>query len=74
MNYTDNDVEESMMNSFNPARPLPEVDLIFSGSTGGVFPRTAAIPIKDARETLIEWIGTWRSYLYPVAPLRFVLV
>src|SRR5262249_42702573 len=30
LNYTDNDDEEPMMNSFNPAHPLPDVDLIFS--------------------------------------------
>lgn len=70
LNYMDNDAEESIMNSFNPAHPLPEIDLIFSGSTGGVFPRTAAIPIQDARAALIEWIETrrrptcvqWRPY------------
>ena len=60
LNYMDNDAEESIMNSFNPTHPVPEVDLIFSGSTGSVFPRTAAIPIKDAREALLEWIETWR--------------
>ena len=60
LNYMDNDAEESIMNSFNPAHPLPDVDLIFSGSTGSVFPRTAAIPIKYAREALLEWIETWR--------------
>jgi hypothetical protein len=60
LNHTDNDAEESIMNSFNPARPLPEVDLIFSGSTGDVFPRTAAIPITDARAALVEWLETWR--------------
>jgi hypothetical protein len=59
LNYMDNDAEESIMNSFNPAHPLPEVDLIFSGTTGDVFPRTAAIPIQDARDALLEWIETW---------------
>jgi hypothetical protein len=33
LNYTDHDAEQTIMNSFNSARPLPEVDLIFSGTT-----------------------------------------
>lgn len=58
-------------NSFNPKRPLPEVDLIFNGTTGAVFPRAAAIPISAARAALIEWLETrkrptasihWRPY------------
>ncbi|MBV9314065.1 MAG: hypothetical protein JO100_10065 [Pseudonocardia sp.] len=57
-------------NSFTSRRPLPDVDLIFNGTTGAVFPRTAAIPIADARKALVEWLGTrerptcieWRPY------------
>jgi hypothetical protein len=41
-------------NSFNPKRPLPDVSLIFNGSTGSIFPRTAAIPIVHARNALLE--------------------
>jgi hypothetical protein len=72
LNYMDND--DPLMpiaNSFNPRRPLPEIDLIFNGTTGAVFPRTAAIPVAVAREALIEWLKTrrrptsaiqWRPY------------
>jgi hypothetical protein len=64
------DPQMSIANSYNPKRPLPEVDLIFNGETGTVFPRTAAIPIAKARDTLIEWLIThkrptcieWRPY------------
>lgn len=71
LNYTDHDDPEMpIANSFNPKRPLPDVDLIFNGTTGSVFPRTAAIPIAAAREALIEWLETrtrptcieWRPY------------
>jgi hypothetical protein len=71
LNYMDNDDPEMpIANSFNPKRPLPEVDLIFNGTTGSVFPRTAAIPIADARKALAEWLETrkrptcieWRPY------------
>jgi hypothetical protein len=70
-NYIDNsDTEMSIANSYNPKRPLPEVDLIFNGTTGSVFPRTAAISVTDAREALIDWLRTrkrptcieWRPY------------
>jgi hypothetical protein len=71
INYVDHD--DSAMpiaNSYNPKRPLPEVDLIFNGETGKIFPRTAAIPITDARNALREWLKTrkrptcieWRPY------------
>jgi hypothetical protein len=61
LNYTDNDDPHmSIANSYNPKRPLPEVYLIFNGTTGAVFPRTAAIPIADARRALIEWLETWK--------------
>jgi hypothetical protein len=71
LNYTDHDDPQmSIANSYNPNRPLPAVDLIFSGATRAVFPRTAVIPIADAREALIEWLETrkrptcieWRPY------------
>lgn len=61
LNYMDHDDPEmSIANSYNPRRPLPEVDLVFNGSTGAVFPRVSAIPIADARRALIEWLGTWK--------------
>ncbi|WP_442912734.1 Imm1 family immunity protein [Kutzneria sp. CA-103260] len=71
LNYMDHDdPDHPVVNSFNPIRPLPEVFLIFNGSTGAIFPRTAAIPISDARNALIEWLDTrsrptciqWRPY------------
>lgn len=46
--------------SDNQTSPPPEVDLIFNGAIGAVFPRTAAIPIKDARAALLEWLRTWK--------------
>lgn len=57
-------------NSFNPAQPPPNVNLIFSGSTGAVFPNHSAISIHDARLALWEWLRTrkrptciqWRAY------------
>jgi immunity protein Imm1 of predicted polymorphic toxin system len=59
LNYIDNDDPVmSIANSYNPQRPLPEVYLIFNGSTGAVFPRTAAIPIADARHALYEWLDS----------------
>ncbi|MFJ7215429.1 Imm1 family immunity protein [Amycolatopsis sp. NPDC098790] len=71
LNYTDHDdTNMPIANSFNPKRPLPEVDLIFNGTTGAVFPRTAAIPVLDARTAILEWLETrkrpsciqWRPY------------
>jgi hypothetical protein len=71
LNYMDHDDPHMpIANSFNPKRPLPDVDLIFNGTTGAVFPRTALIPIADARKALIEWLQTrkrptcieWRPY------------
>jgi hypothetical protein len=71
LNYMDHDDPRMpIANSYNPKRPLPDVDLIFNGTTGTVFPRTALIPIADARNALIEWLKTrkrptciqWRSY------------
>jgi hypothetical protein len=60
LNYMDHDDPYMpIANSYNPTRPLPDVDLIFNGTTGSVFPRTAAIPIADARKALIEWLQTW---------------
>lgn len=61
LNYMDNDDPNmSVGNSYNPRRPLPEIYLIFNGATGAVFPRTAAIPIADARRALREWLRTRR--------------
>jgi len=71
LNYMDHDDQQMpIANSFNPKRPLPEVDLIFNGTTGLVFPRAAVIPITNAREALVEWLETrnrptcieWRPY------------
>jgi hypothetical protein len=46
--------------SDNPTSPPPEVDLIFNGAIGAVFPRTAVIPVNDARAALLEWLRTWK--------------
>lgn len=71
LNYTDNnDPTMAIANSYNPARPLPGVYLLFNGDMGSVFPLTAAIPIDDARRALHEWLRTrqrptcieWRPY------------
>lgn len=71
LNYMDNDDPAMpIANSYNPRRPVPDVDLIFNGSTGAVFPRTALIPIRRARAALLEWLETrarptfveWRPY------------
>ena len=71
LNYMDHDDERMpIANSFNPKRPLPEVDLIFNGTMGSVFPRSAVISVTDARDALIEWLATrkrptcieWRPY------------
>jgi Immunity protein Imm1 len=71
LNYTDHDDPDmTIANSYNSKRPLPEVDLIFNGATGAVFPRTAVISIDEARAALREWLRTrkrpacieWRPY------------
>jgi len=71
LNYMDHDDPlMQIANSFNPKRPLPNAILIFNGTTGSVFPRTAVIPVADARNALIEWLETrkrptcieWRPY------------
>ena len=71
LNYTDHDDPDmTIANSYTSKRPLPEVDLIFNGATGAVFPRTAVIPINEARDALREWLRTrkrptcieWRPY------------
>ena len=59
INYMDND--DPLMpiaNSYNPSRPLPDVNLIFNGHTQAVFPPAAAIPIDSARAALVEWLKT----------------
>jgi hypothetical protein len=61
LNYIDHDDPHmSIANSYNPKRSLRDIDLVFNGETGSVFPRTAAIPIVDARNALTEWLETWR--------------
>lgn len=71
LNYMDHDDPDlPIANSFSLKRPVPAVDLIFNGTTGAVFPRTALIPTFDARSALIEWLQTrtrptcieWRPY------------
>lgn len=71
LNYMDHDDPEMVIaNSYSPARPLQQVDLLFNGETGAVFPRTAAIPVDDARAAMVEWVRTrkrptciqWRPY------------
>lgn len=71
LNYIDQDDRNMPAAcSYSPKRPLPDVHLIFNGATGSVFPRTAAIPIADARRALFEWLNTrlrptcidWRPY------------
>lgn len=59
LSYTDHDNPAmSIVNSYNPAANPPEVDLIFNGDTGSVFPRSAVIPIVDAQNALLEWLRT----------------
>lgn len=71
LNYTNNnDSTMSIVNSYNPKKPSPQVYLIFKGSVATVFPPTAAIPIPEARNALHEWLRTrqrptcieWRPY------------
>jgi hypothetical protein len=57
--YIDHDDPDMpVANTYNPQRPPPDINLIFNGETGAVFPRTAAIPISDARDALHEWLST----------------
>ncbi|HEX5405080.1 MAG TPA: Imm1 family immunity protein [Pseudonocardiaceae bacterium] len=71
LSYTDPaDPIMSIANSYNPVRPLPSVYLLFNGELGSVFPRTALIPVANARSALNEWLRTrkrptcieWRPY------------
>ncbi|MET7997900.1 Imm1 family immunity protein [Amycolatopsis sp. NPDC005232] len=71
LNYMDNDDPAMpIANSYNPRRPVHDLDLIFNGSTGAVFPRTALIPVSQTRAALLEWLETrtrptcveWRPY------------
>jgi Immunity protein Imm1 len=71
LNYIDHDDPQlTIANSFSPELPPPGVRLIFNGSTGSVFPASAAIPIRNARKALVEWLTTrkrptcieWRPY------------
>jgi immunity protein Imm1 of predicted polymorphic toxin system len=59
LSYTDHDDPNlSVVNSHNPMEDSPEVYLIFNGDTGDVFPRSAVIPITDARNALLELLQT----------------
>ncbi len=59
LSYTDHDnPTTSIVNSFNPDTNLPEVDLIFNGDMGSVFPQIAVITVADARAALLEWLRT----------------
>ncbi|WP_103338227.1 Imm1 family immunity protein [Amycolatopsis sp. CA-126428] len=59
LSYTDNsDPDMVIADSMNPNPVTPGVRLIFNGTTGAVFPVTAAIPIGDARRALFEWLDT----------------
>lgn len=59
LNYIDhNDPHMPIANSFNTHQPTPEVRLIFNGTTGSIFPPSAAIPIAHARTAMIEWLRT----------------
>src|SRR3954447_3661739 len=71
LNYIDHDDPHmTIANSFNPQQPPPDVRLIFNGTTGSVFPRSAAIPIAHARAAVAEWLRTrkrptciaWQSF------------
>lgn len=73
LNYTDNnDADMPVVNSYNPVTSLTSAFLILNGATSSVFPRQAAIPIRDARNALHEWLQTqrrpscieWRAYTY----------
>lgn len=61
LNYIDHDDSHmTIANSFNPEQPPPDVRLIFNGTTGSVFPPSAAIPIDLARAAVAEWLRTRR--------------
>ncbi|WP_352231593.1 Imm1 family immunity protein [Actinokineospora sp. NBRC 105648] len=77
LNYMDNDdAEMPVANSYNPRKSVPDVILIFNGSTGLTFPRSAIISITDARRALLEWLQTrkrptcieWRPYDFVLRP------
>lgn len=61
LNYTDNsDFDMPVACSYGSAAPLSSAFLILNGATGAVFPRRAAIPTRDARNALHEWLQTQR--------------
>lgn len=74
LNYMDHD-DPDMPNaiSFNPNPISLPVNLVFNGTTGAVFPQSAAITVTDARAALREWLTTrrrpiciqWRPYGWP---------
>jgi hypothetical protein len=59
LSYTDHDNPITpIVHSYNPDRPYYATDLIFNGTTGAIFPRSAVISIGHARLALKEWIKT----------------
>lgn len=61
LSYIDHDDKlMSVALSFNPRPFTMDPYLVFNGSTGAAFPRTAAIPVGDARDALAEWLRTRR--------------
>ncbi|GAA2977477.1 Imm1 family immunity protein [Actinokineospora diospyrosa] len=81
LNHTDHDrADLPNVNSYNPIHLGRPAELIFSGTTGMVFPPGSAITIESAYVALIEWLQTfqrpacvqWRpsSPNYPRWPTR----
>lgn len=59
LSYTDHDHPTTpIVNSYNPDRPYFAIDLVFNGTSGSVFPRSAVIPIGHVRMALREWLKT----------------
>lgn len=59
LSYIDHDDKlMSVALSFNPKPLGVDPHLVFNGATGAVFPRSAAIPVDDARNALTEWLAT----------------
>ncbi|WP_418155429.1 Imm1 family immunity protein [Actinoalloteichus caeruleus] len=57
--YIDHDDEDMpFARSWSSQQLSARAHLIYSGATGAVFPRTAAILIPRAREGLREWLAT----------------
>ncbi|WP_352231553.1 Imm1 family immunity protein [Actinokineospora sp. NBRC 105648] len=71
LNYMDDcDPVMPIANSHSPTGHLFGVDLVFNGLSGLMFPRSAVIPMTNARSALLEWLRTrkrpncidWRPY------------